>query len=685
MNVLLRYTLAFAAGIVLYRFWPIDSFGIVGLITLLGILLVVLSTRSGQNRYLLGTMTVLFFVGLGGLRTWMTTTVPNTNLEHVDAYKVVVLAPPETRAKTYKVETEVLQTKSQNNWSPQTGKVLLYLDKTAPKPHYGQVLLIRGTPKRVEPPLNPEQFDYQHFLALKHFYFQHYLRATDFVITQEQRGLFYKKYAYAMSQWADDALRRLVPREREYAVAKAMTLGLRDEMDAELVAAYSAAGAVHVLSVSGFHITVFMWLITFVLGRLEKRKHGRWLYWGLTLGILWFYAVLTGLSAPVIRSALMFSLFLLAKPLGRQSNVGQALFGSALILLAIDPLLLYSVSFQLSYAALSGIIFLHPPLYQSLSFKDWFTDHLWNITAVALTAQLVTFPLAVYYFHQFPTYFLLANPLVVALGIAMLPVAFLAIGLSWTPFLSEGLGWLLTGITWLLNELVLLVERLPASVLGGLSFSWGEMLAVYALIGCFLALLYYKTRPWLWIAGGVSLGLLGWQIAEIQQHRHQKFMVIHAVPRHTVISLIDGQRAILIADSAFFQSGGKPFNFYLGNFYTQRGISRVTQEALEAPSNHLGIIKSLNWGKIIVWKGRKIVLVEQKTTPLPLIQANALLVRNTTYRKAEELEKTFGNQRLVFDNSTKFYVLDTLSKHAMRKQLPWHFVHRQGAIVWSIK
>ncbi|MEZ4902049.1 MAG: ComEC/Rec2 family competence protein [Spirosomataceae bacterium] len=102
-----------------------------------------------------------------------------------------------------------------------------------------------------------------------------------------------------------------------------MVLGLRDEMDNDLVQAYSAAGAVHVLSVSGFHIAIFMGILTFLLGFFRKSKHGKWLYLSLTFATMWFYALLTGLSAPVIRSALMFSLFLLAKPLGRKKVMLQ--------------------------------------------------------------------------------------------------------------------------------------------------------------------------------------------------------------------------------------------------------------------------------------------------------------------------------------------------------------------------
>jgi competence protein ComEC len=300
---------------------------------------------------------------------------------------------------------------------------------------------------------------------------------------------------------------------------------------------------------------------------------------------------------------------------------------------------------------------------------------------VALTAQLATFPLAVYYFQQFPTYFLVANPLVVALSTAMLPIALAAIAVSWVPFVAEMLGWVLTGITWLLNESVVLTEKLPFSVVSGLSFSWTELALVYVIIGLLLALWYYQDWRWLWGAGLMSVVLLVEQMVEIREYHAQKGLVIHAVPKQTVISLIDGERAVLLADSGFFQRDKRPYNFYLKNFYNERGIQRVTPALLQLPSKQSKILKTLPFGKLIVWQGCKILLVEQPITEAIPPVADYVLIRNTAFRKSEQLRTFFGNQRLIFDNSNKFYVLDTLQKQAITHKLPWYFVGQKGAFV----
>jgi competence protein ComEC len=678
MNTLLRFTLALVAGIVLSDFYAFSPRPV--LISCAALFVFLLAFSSKLNRSLLGSLWLLLAVGLGWTNRYLTTqTNDPAHLSNittdVQAYEAAVVAPVEIRRKTYKTEVSLLRIKTNNQWQAASGRVLVYVAKTATEPSYGAVLLIRGAPKLVPAPQNPDQFDYRKFLTYRQIFHQHYLRNTDFVVTTQTQTVWYKAAAYHLSKWSDAQLKRLVPWPREYAVTKAMVLGLRDEMDPELVQAYSVAGAVHVLSVSGFHIAIFVYILGKILGFLEKRKHWRWVYLGATLGIMWFYAVLTGLSAPVIRSALMFTLLLLAQPLGRKKNTENALFGSALVLLILDPMLIYSVSFQLSYAALAGIIFWQPFLYQTISFQQKWADWVWGITAVALTAQLATFPLGVYYFNQFPVYFWLLNPVVVGLAFVQLPLALATIAFSQVPFLADILGWATTFTTWLLNQAVVSIEALPHARLAGLAFSTLELVLVYALIGTLLLLIYHRNRRWLWVMAMLSLVLCRIQLLENEQYDNQKTMVAHAVPYQTAVSLVAGQHALLIADTAFLNNN-RAFDFYLDDFYTQRGIRQTTRVALENVPNNPPLLRRFSFGQLLVWQNKKVVFIEQPVAALPPI-ADLVLVRKSAYRHANDLLKSFGNQVIVLDNSNKYYILENLQKEG----LPYYFTNTQGAWV----
>ena len=672
MNSLLRFTIAFILGIWVGNYLNFQFKIILPVIVLVLVSLIIFF----KNRYLSGTFLMLlaFVLGLLNLKyqdqTQQSNHLVNFTTDSIKFYKAQVISLPESRLKTYKVEVETEATNIENVWKEATGKVILYVDKKAKIPQYGDVLIVIGSPKHTQPPLNPDEFDYAQFLSYRQIFYTQYLRQTDFIFTNQNNGLQYKKWAYSISQWSDNQLKKLMPWPREYAVAKAMVLGIRDEMDIELTNAYAVAGAVHVLSVSGFHIAIFVYILSKLLYYIEKRKYGNYFYLVITLFLMWFYAVLTGLSAPVIRSALMFTIYLLAKPLHRKENTANALFGSALILLCFDPQLIYSVSFQLSYLALGGIIFLQPKLYQSITFENKILDKLWNLTAVAFAAQLATFPLLILYFHQFSTYFWLANPAVVGLSFLLLPLAFATIALSWIPWLSTILGYLTTFVTWLLNVIVLGIEQLPYSRLDGLWFTKVEVVLVYIIIGLLLAMFYFQSKKWLWYAIFLSVGLFGFQTLEHKNAQTQKQIVVHHIQNQTVISLIDGQRAWILADSSFFHQP-RGYDFYLANFYTQKDIRRVTQVAWELPES---FIKSLPFGKIVVWNNQKIVLIDKPIIQF-YIRPDMVIVQNSAFKDAEKVRQVFQNQNVIFDGSNKPWVIEKLIG------LPYYFTSKRGAFV----
>lgn len=683
MNPLLRYTLAFAFGILILNQWPVSSSTLFISGILLAIFWLLVFVRF-RHRFLLGGITLIVFIYLGGLAT----VVKNASLSpnhltkitpsSITAYRGLVESFPETRAKTHRIVLRVTHVQTKEQWIEATGKVQLYIDKQAQRPAFGAKMIVLGAPKAVEAPTNPNQFDFRQFLAYKQIYHQHYLRSSDFGTTGKNAAPWYMLLPYHLSEWSDHTLKKAIPYEREYAIAKAMLLGLRDDMEPELTQAYSAAGAIHVLSVSGFHIGVFVAIIAFLLQKLKTDRRGRWLYLGLTFGILWFYAILTGLSAPVVRSALMFSLFLLAEPLGKKPNGENALFGSALVLLAYDPLLIYSVSFQLSYAALAGIVFWQPTVYQWFSFNDWLVDKLWGLTAVALTAQLATFPLTVYYFHQFPTYFLLANPIVVALSTALIPIALAALALTNVPFLGAVFGWIITGVTWLLNQSVVWIEQLPHSTLNGLSFTPVEVGIVYGIMGTLIIGWYQRELFWLRAAFTLSIIFAIVQGVNGYQHQTQKWLVIHDVPKQTVISLIDGPTATILADSSFFSAQTSSYSFYLKNFYDVHGIRHIKYLSLEASPDEERI-RRLSFGKVVVWNGQKMLLLEQPTQALPPQLFNQVIARKGVL-KSLIANTTLHSLPLVFDGSSPRFYLDRLRKN---RQPTWYFTHENGALIHS--
>ena len=191
---------------------------------------------------------------------------------------------------------------------------------------------------------------------------------------------------------------------------------------------------------------------------------------------------------------------------------------------------------------------------------------------------------------------------------------------------------------------------------------------VYIIIGLLLAMFYFQSKKWLWYAVFLSVGLFGFQIIEHKNAQTQKQIVVHHIQNQTVISLIDGQRVWILADSSFFHQP-RGYDFYLANFYTQKDIRRVTQVAWELPES---FIKQLPFGKIIVWNNQKIVLIDRPIAQFH-IRPDVVIVQNSAFKDAEKVRQVFQNQTVIFDGSNKPWIVEKLSS------LPYYFTSKQGA------
>ncbi|HYG19850.1 MAG TPA: ComEC/Rec2 family competence protein, partial [Ohtaekwangia sp.] len=330
-------------------------------------------------------------------------------------YKAVVTGYATERNKTWRMEVRVTAVKQDSAWQVSTGMVMLYLSKadfTEPF-EYGDVLLVNGSPQAVKPPSNPGEFDYQKFLSYKNIYHQHFLRKGNVARIGSVPDNPVTKLAIDARIWADSTLRKFVSGEREQAIASALVLGITDGLDNDLLNAYAATGAMHVLAVSGLHISIIYLIILTLFKPFNKSVSGRWTLAFISLLILWIYAFITGLSPSVLRAVTMFSFVALAKPWKQKVNIYNTLGASAFFLLLFDPYMIMSVGFQLSYLAVLGIVYIQPKMYLLWEPKHRLVDQIWKVTTVSIAAQIATLPLGLLYFHQFPNYFLLANLLVI--------------------------------------------------------------------------------------------------------------------------------------------------------------------------------------------------------------------------------------------------------------------------------
>ena len=275
--------------------------------------------------------------------------------------------------------------------------------------------------------------------------------------------------------------------DERYAVLAAMTLGDKRALTRELRETYSITGASHVLALSGLHLGIVYLFVSWLMA--GRRRF--WLSQVFIILSLWAFALLTGLSVSVVRSASMLSIYALFSVAERGRASVNVLAFTAIVLLLTDARTLYDVGFQMSFAAvLSILVFM--PLADALVSMERLMRHRWLrwvyvMVAVSVAAQLGVAPLIAFYFHRFSTYFLLSNFVVIPAATLILYGALAAIVV---PPLMPVLLWVVQQ----LNAALTLVARLPLASIDGLCPSLLQVSMVYVAVGCLYLVLLLGVK-----------------------------------------------------------------------------------------------------------------------------------------------------------------------------------------------
>jgi competence protein ComEC len=406
-----------------------------------------------------------------------------------------------------------------------TGKILAFIDTAVWddfKPN--DVLLVQATPEAILNQGNPGEFNLQRFWKTKGFEYQWFLKEGDLLL--QTRGNYRESFFDRMKQSVVKSLSANLNGDI-LAVAMGILLGDKSYLNLELKDAFSGAGAMHLLAVSGLHVGIFLVILQWLF-KTFGRKLPRWLRFLLIVAVLWLYAGITGFSPSVNRAVTMFSFVALGTLLGRRYNSMDGLLASAMILLAINPYYLFDIGFQLSYFAMFGIFLFSPLIERSLNIKPKWLKYIWSGTAVALAAQLTTFPLTLYYFHQFPNYFLITNLGLMLISGVMMAIGLGIISLGSVPFLGTLIAMLFVVVVTALITFVQWVSDLPYSITRGFRIEIWEMLLLYLGIALLLWGLLEKERRLLYSSIAIFVFFVGFQsFQSIRDEHTNEFSILN--------------------------------------------------------------------------------------------------------------------------------------------------------------
>lgn len=588
-----RVLFPFVAGIIAGWELPLPSVGENLLFAAACTVLCAFSILAGnrlhfRHRWLTGMLfsCAFLFTGVCFVQQARQTEAPDffaKRLKENDILQLRLLEPLQEKDNYFKTSAEVSLVCHSNSAEKVCGKVLLYFSKDRVPPlHYGDVITITNKIQALRPPQNPDEFDFSRYMAAFNIYHSAYLSSRDWHATGRRNVNPLWQFAYYAREKVNANIAKALPDLEQAGIAKALITGDVSDVTPYLQASYAGTGTLHVLSVSGLHVGFIFWLLALLLGFMDKGSKRRILRMLLMVSLLWLYALFTGLSPAVCRSAFMFSFVLIGKDLRRESNVYNSIFTSALFLLMLDPLVLFQVGFQMSYIALLAIVWLQPGIEKIWQPANRWLQKLWKACSVSLAAQAGTFVLGLYYFNQFPVYFLPANLIIVPLSVGCLIAGLAFLGLSPfnLPIIQFIAARLLYYPVWLLNKVAVFFNHMPAAHWDGIFLESYEAVLLYLFILLAGLALLHRDKRWLIPALSIAVLFTGIRIGrEYQSYRHPELRVM-AIARHNVIAIRLKNQLAVLGDTDFLASADQMkyhiTRYAFHNFIAASAIHKVS-------------------------------------------------------------------------------------------------------------
>jgi len=563
--------------------------------------------------------------------------------------------------------------------SPTSGTLLITLkDSTARSLYYGDELLIPAKYAAVEPPYNPAEFNYKQYLANKNIYYQQFLFQGQYRVLAHDAGNPVIAYSLRLRQHLVEKLKTNMHDPAAIAVASTIILGYRADLSSDVLQAYQNTGTVYVLTVSGAQVAVIYFMLSFSLGFLNRYKYGRLIRTIIIITFIWYYALLTGLSPAVCRAVVVVSMVVVGRTFNRYINSLNILAISAFALLLYDPYYITEVGFQLAYLAVAGLIIFRPVVYKWLKFKNKFADRIWSVCSVSIAAQVVTFPLSAYYFHQFPVYFLVSNLLAVVPVTIIMYTGVIYLLLPQIPVVSSSLGYILEHTILLMNKMLTAIERLPFVSINKIWITGIECLLLYAII---IALFYflYDRKAWLLKTCLVCLLLLSIFISLKKINAQQTDSIAFlSLRKHVGIVMKNGDKAVVISD---LPDTDKNYKYSIQPYIDSSGVNDVRVYNLKQDMRSAFAAKRYN---LIQFGDKMILICKGQGNDAMLDDAlnpGYVYVTGNARGFVNAINKKHPQQMLVIDGSNSDRSINLLQKRADSCKIKYCLLKRNKSLL----
>ncbi len=394
--------IAFCVGLVLCRSYGVElSFGNPALVVIVSLLCLGLILEIFRRSSII--LLLSLFVITGYLLVWINYTPFSNSL--YDSKISAIIVPKsnlDDQGKWQRVETQLVAFRENDlsGWEECERSVFLNVDslsyavqRTENRFEVGDTILVTSFLRSISG-------GYGRYMEARGVYGQFYLYNWEILSHSDLVGVSSTQQLKDNRQELADRLYEFdTLRSKAASLMAAMTLGDRSRLSSDMVQEYRDSGVAHLLAISGLHVGIVLIFLNLVFSIFKVFGRVGWtIYSILIILMLWGYALFVGAAPSILRAVIMFSLYQVALIFRRDGTSINVLLASAMVILMCNPLMLYDVGFQLSYAAMFGISLFYKPLTSLFTLPSKLLQLFWGVVLLSLSAQIVVLPLVVFYF-----------------------------------------------------------------------------------------------------------------------------------------------------------------------------------------------------------------------------------------------------------------------------------------------
>ncbi|MDN3671621.1 ComEC/Rec2 family competence protein [Flavobacterium branchiarum] len=566
------------------------------------------------------------------------------------------------KLKSNNYSDRYIATIKQINRNPISGKIVVNIkkDSTQLNLDIGNCIRVKGQLSKNSVLKNPNQFDYSNYLNNKNIYAQLYIQKSDIALsTKTEKNIWY--YAAGIRKKIIANLEDNGFNKTEMNVALALILGQQQDITPEIIKDYQYAGVTHILSVSGLHVGYILIFITYVFKPIPNTKKGSLIKLISIIVLLFAFAVISGFSPSVLRSVVMFSFVALGMHLRRSVNIYHTLLVSIFFLLLFKPAFIFDVGFQLSYLALFFIVWFQPILKKIWSPKHKFTTTIWNALTVSFAAQIGTLPICLYYFHQFPGLFFVANIVIMPFLSVIMILGIIVMILAAFNSAPSLLVQLLEKSIFYLNKIINIVASFESFVIRDIPFNTYLLISSYLLI--ITGVIWLKkpnfTKLILTLTSIILLQITC--IINQKKTETQKEWIIYNLTKNSQITEKTGRSVTLFTTDTATNTTDNNYalkSYLVGNFGNLTSIEQLQN--------------------IAYFKGNKILIIDSSGIYSNKIKPDIILIIQSPKINFERLLKTIQPKMVIADGTNYKSVQEYWRKTCRNEKIPFHSTNEKG-------